>query len=130
MEQRILHLTLNRHWFNQIAYEGKREEYRAVKSYWVQRLALCKGTPPKQDDYFCKKATCHACLTRGNGFRPREYDLVIAKNGYGPNVAELRFIPGEISIGKPNPEWIGYDERDETLFIIPIKELISVTPAK
>lgn len=36
--KRILHLTLKRKWFDQIASREKRVEYREVKSYWDARL--------------------------------------------------------------------------------------------
>lgn len=38
IEKRILHLTLLRNWFNQIARGEKKEEYRQIKHYWACRL--------------------------------------------------------------------------------------------
>lgn len=35
---RILHLTLKRKWFLEIAFGKKRCEYRLVKPYWIARL--------------------------------------------------------------------------------------------
>lgn len=35
---RILHLTLHRQWFDDIAVGIKKNEYREVKPYWTRRL--------------------------------------------------------------------------------------------
>ena len=36
--KRVLHLHLEREWFDDIAEERKRYEYRAYKEYWKKRL--------------------------------------------------------------------------------------------
>ncbi len=38
MKKRILHLTLKRVYFDQIAHDIKKEEYRKNKPYWNKRL--------------------------------------------------------------------------------------------
>lgn len=38
MSKKILHLTLKRKWFDQIAVGLKKEEYRELKDYWKVRL--------------------------------------------------------------------------------------------
>jgi hypothetical protein len=35
---KILHLTLYKKWFNEIASGVKKEEYRDVKPYWTKRI--------------------------------------------------------------------------------------------
>lgn len=35
---KILHLTLKRKWFDQIAMGIKKEEYRVIKAFWAKRL--------------------------------------------------------------------------------------------
>lgn len=60
MNPRILHLTLHRKWFAQIAAGEKREEYRERKPYWIKRLEA------------------------------REYDEVHFTNGYGPDRPFMR----------------------------------------
>lgn len=37
-EKRILHLTLEKTWFDQILANEKKVEYREVKDYWIARL--------------------------------------------------------------------------------------------
>ncbi len=50
--KRILHLTLKKKWFDQIASGEKKEEYRDIKPYWESR------------------------------FLGKEYDEIYFKNGY------------------------------------------------
>lgn len=38
MNKKILHLTLHKKWFDQIAKGEKQEEYRDKKEYWKKRL--------------------------------------------------------------------------------------------
>jgi len=38
MKKRILHLTLLKKWFDEIASGRKTKEYRAIKLYWTIRL--------------------------------------------------------------------------------------------
>jgi len=55
----ILHLTLKREYFDQIAKKQKHTEYRDQKSYWRKRL------------------------------EGRKYDLIRFRNGYGKHVPEM-----------------------------------------
>jgi signal peptidase I len=55
----ILHLSLERDWFDEIAQGTKRIEYRKYKPYWTTRL------------------------------EGRKYDVVKFRNGYGRNVPEM-----------------------------------------
>jgi hypothetical protein len=56
----ILHLTLKREFFAQIASKQKRTEFRERKPYWRKRL------------------------------EGRRFDEIIFRNGYGKNVPEMR----------------------------------------
>jgi hypothetical protein len=55
----ILHLTLERQWFDDIVRGAKDEEYRDLKSYWKKRL------------------------------EGRKYDIVRFRNGYATNAPEM-----------------------------------------
>jgi ASC-1-like (ASCH) protein len=57
--QRILHLALEREWFDDIAEGKKRHEYRAYKEYWRKRL------------------------------EGKEFDIVRFRNGYASNAPEM-----------------------------------------
>lgn len=59
-KKRILQLTLMREYFDAIATGRKTEEYRERKEYWATRL------------------------------EGRDYDTIIFRNGYGPNVPEMQ----------------------------------------
>lgn len=56
----VLHLTLHRKWFADIAAKKKRIEYREQKQYWRKRL------------------------------EGRKYDEIKFRNGYAPNAPEMR----------------------------------------
>lgn len=58
-DKRILHLTLHREFFEQIAEGTKREEYRDRTDYWKTRL------------------------------EGRDYDIVRFRNGYAVNAPEM-----------------------------------------
>ena len=58
--RRILHMTLKREWFDQIAAGTKKEEYRELKPYWRTRM---KG---------------------------REYDEIHFRNGYNADAPRMR----------------------------------------
>jgi hypothetical protein len=55
----VLHLTLHRQYFDEIAVGTKTTEYRATTPYWAARL------------------------------EGRAYDVIIFKNGYGSKVPEM-----------------------------------------
>jgi hypothetical protein len=55
----ILHLTLKREWFDQIACGEKKEEFRQYKPYWKKRLER------------------------------RKYDAILFRNGYASNAPEM-----------------------------------------
>ncbi|CUO94619.1 Uncharacterised protein [Bacteroides thetaiotaomicron] len=62
---------------------NKKEEYREIKKYWIGRLAKCGGRNSyEKTGFYCKKAICFSCITRGNGFHPKEYTHVCFRFGY------------------------------------------------
>lgn len=62
---------------------NKKEEYREIKKYWIGRLAKCGGhNSYEKTGFYCKKAICFSCITRGNGFHPKEYTHVRFRFGY------------------------------------------------
>ena len=59
MPQSVLHLTLEREWFDEIVRGVKKKEYRQYKPYWKTRL------------------------------EGRQYDVVKFRNGYGRGAPEM-----------------------------------------
>ncbi len=80
---RILHLTLKRKWFDMIASGEKKEEYRDIKPYWIQRLQAW-----------------------GNAFDDcRDFSFIRFKNGYSKNAPTMDIECEGIKIGNGKPEW-------------------------
>jgi hypothetical protein len=65
-EDRVLHLTLQRVWFDKIKAGRKTEEYREKKPYWQTRLF------------------------RKNG-GPKQFSFIEFRNGYRSNAERMRF---------------------------------------
>lgn len=80
---KILDLPLKAKWYEMIESGNKKEEYREIKKYWIGRLAKCGGRNSyEKTGFYCKKAICFSCITRGNGFHPKEYTHVCFRFGY------------------------------------------------
>jgi len=73
----ILHLTLEKQWFDMIASGVKREEYREMKPYWNKRL-------------MCNK---------------KQYDKILFRNGYSRNAPRLLIEFTELQSGLGIIEW-------------------------
>lgn len=61
--KKILHLPIEKSWFDMILEGAKKEEYRQISDHWISRLIDTKTKPVK-----------------GEGFK--EFDLVKFTNGY------------------------------------------------
>lgn len=105
--EKILHLNLKKKWFDMIASGEKKEEYREITGYWVQRLLL-DGNGNK---YSLKKAekTAQSILhfIRDNKWdiHPDSiitYDSIRFRNGYSKQapVYECRCWAISIGLGK------------------------------
>jgi len=74
-EKKVLHLTLNKKWFDMIASGEKKEEYRAIKTYWASRIAS------------------------------KSYNMVEFVNGYGKNCPRMLVECKGITKGLGILEW-------------------------
>jgi hypothetical protein len=103
---KTLHLTLKKKWFDMIAAGIKKEEYREIKPYWVQRLmTLTDKATLKQD-----------------------YDIVEFKNGYGKAAPTMRVEFKGVEMKYPAPEhseW--HDGIKDKVFIIKLGEVVTIT---
>lgn len=74
-EQRILHMTLKKQWFDMILSGKKKEEYRELKPYWTTRLV------------------------------GKKFDIVRFKNGYSKDspVMDVELLNKRVGFG--NKKW-------------------------
>ena len=80
MNKKILHLTLTRHWFDLIARNIKKREYREYKPYWEKRLL------------------------HGPDGEPNKFDEVWFKNGYRKDAPFMRVKCENIALS--GKDWI------------------------
>jgi hypothetical protein len=107
-ENRILHLTLKKKWFDMIASGEKKEEYRQDKPYWKDR--------------FVKKGYWHSQTCK-------DFDAVRFKNGYGKNapVLDVECLGIRLAdLDEVQPEWFGsfQDYEGCRVFIITLGKII------
>lgn len=94
---KTLHLTLKKKWFDMILSGEKKEEYREIKPYWIQRLS-------------------HPLYPLF-----RKYDVVEFRNGYSKNAPTMIVECGGISTGFGYKPWGGTGEK---VYIIKLGKII------
>mgnify|MGYP003461339716 FL=1 len=102
----VLYLTLKKKWFDMILSGEKKEEYREVKRYWIQRL--CNEVEYELGgswEEVYKK------------FNRREFT-----NGYSKNAPKMIVECKGIRIGEAKPEWS--DNWQGEVFIISLGEIL------
>lgn len=121
VNMKILDLPLKAKWYEMIESGNKKEEYREIKKYWIGRLAKCGGhNSYEKTGFYCKKAICFSCITRGNGFHPKEYTHVRFRFGYTQRT--MLFELESITIGVGNTNWGAPD--NECVFILKLGKCI------
>ncbi len=75
---------------------------------------------------YCKKAICFSCITRGNGFHPKEYTHVRFRFGYTKRT--MLFELESITIGVGNTNWGAPD--NECVFILKLGKCIKKNESK
>ena len=98
MIKRILHLTLKKEWFDLIANERKKEEYRQIKPYWTVRLF--NGFKPISKNII-----------------PIKFDEVHFRNGYRKNNPFMRIEWKGIS-----KKWFG----DKRAYAIQLGKILEI----
>lgn len=105
-----LHLTLKKQWFDMIQMGEKKEEYREIRWYWVNR-PMVNVNLPNGDVYFTK------------GFEEfRKFTHIRFTNGYSKNSPSFTIQCNGIRIGRGNPEWGAPTDRD--VFILSLGKII------
>ena len=127
VNMKILDLPLKAKWYEMIESGNKKEEYREIKKYWIGRLAKCGGhNSYEKTGFYCKKAICFSCITRGNGFHPKEYTHVCFRFGYTKRT--MLFELESITIGVGNTNWGAPD--NECVFILKMGKCIKKNESK
>lgn len=100
---KTLHLTLKKKWFDMILSGEKKEEYRELKDYWINRFYKNNGN--KKGPHFIE-----------------HYDQIIFKNGYSKNCPEMLIECLGIDIGETKIEWSGISQ---PAFVIKLGKILS-----
>ncbi len=114
----VLHLNLKRKWYDMIDSGVKKEEYREIKQYWVNRL--CKAYPSSVIDGGQIRDKHN-----GTNYDIKKFSTVVFKNGYTKDAKTMIFNIEDITIGVANKDWC--DDWQQDLFIIKLgKRIIPV----
>lgn len=128
-KKNVLNLVVSKQWFEKIVSGEKTEEYRAIKSYWINRLLQAKYGGSDE----CRKVTMHP-----------EFDMLISNSKLKELLEKktVRFIPytyvrffhgyakkrpwiekkiESITIGKPQPGLCPKEFENKEFFIIKFK---------
>jgi len=123
-EEKILHLTLKKKWFDMIASGEKKEEYRTIKKYWAKRLVgswiykLSRSIPENA-------VYIDNCFPDFAIEKFKNFTKVIFTNGYAKNSPKIIIECLGIEIGKAKPEWS--DNWQGEVFVIKLGKIISRT---
>lgn len=101
-----LHLTLKKKWFDMILSGEKKEEYREMKDYWVNRFC----------NHDIDRDFLHLALS------PCKFDVVLFSNGYAKNRPQVLVELLSIETGNAKPEWS--DNWAGEVFIIKLGNII------
>lgn len=99
--KRILYLPLRKEWYEMIERGEKREEYRTISPYWMERLLKCSRLPPTADGR-CINERCQGCPP-ANRSRFKEFDTVCFSYGY--TLRRMAFECKGITVGHGRSEW-------------------------
>lgn len=128
-KKNVLNLIVSKQWFEKIVSGEKTEEYRAIKSYWINRLLQAKYGG--SDEY--RKVTMHPEfdmlisnsklkeLLEKKTARFIPYTYVRFFHGYAKNRPWIEKKIKSITIGKPQPGLCPKEFENKEFFIIKFK---------
>lgn len=128
-KKNVLNLVVSKQWFDKIVSGEKTEEYRAIKSYWINRLLQAKYGG--SDEY--RKVTMHPEfdmlisnsklkeLLEKKTARFIPYTYVRFFHGYAKNRPWIEKKIKSITIGKPQPGLCPKEFENKEFFIIKFK---------
>lgn len=103
MEAKILRMTLNKKWFDMILSGEKKEEYRDIKRYWIQRL--------------CDEVEHEMNYGNWAGIF-KKFDYIEFSNGYSPKSRKMVIEFKGIEIGSGKTEWGASSDAETEYFKI------------
>lgn len=126
---KILHLTLKKKWFDLIAAGEKREEYREIKTYWIDRLLNINMPEESKGE---NKVISQNIIFNLNFHRWdkvlkvyqtefKYFDAVKFRNGYSKNARTIMLECKGLKIGEGKRKWGGSGET----FIIKLGKVTS-----
>ncbi len=126
----ILHLTLKRQWFDMILSGEKKEEYREIKPYWINRLLSYDGPKESKDEnvglaesmMFDFKRHEWQEVLKGYYSKFKPFDAVKLINGYSPTSPSLLIECKGIEIGLGQYHWGA--PLDKKVFIIKLGNIL------
>jgi len=92
---KILHLTLNKKWFDMILSGEKKEEYRELKKYWSDRLL---------DKIMCDVHSGFL-FNISDDFVAKKFDVIEFSNGYSPKSRKMTIEFEGLEIRGGNSYW-------------------------
>lgn len=129
MEKKVLTLSVKKEWFDKIVSGEKKEEYRAIKPYWVARLfydGACKLPP----DVVRKLTSSIVKYGDTERFEEDNEDIVISFvpythvlfiNGYGDDKPRIEKEIESIDIDRPRKGWCPDEFLGKEYFVIRFK---------
>lgn len=118
MENKTLHLTLKKKWFDMILSGEKKEEYREIKEYWKTRFC----SERLNNFLFCDLCPEKNCYQNESGVS-NYFSEVLFKNGYSSTAPEIIVECKGIIIKEGNAEWGAVDGIQ--YFVIQLGEILS-----
>ena len=110
-----LHLTLKKEWYDMIASGEKKEEYREIKQYWINRL--CEKLPMSVISGG-EIRNRHS----GQNYELKKFDRIIFKNGYSKDAPIMVVECVGITIDLGMLSWGA--EKDKEYFIIQLGDVL------
>lgn len=119
---KTLHLVLTAKWYDMIASGEKKEEYREIKPYWVNRLLRVRRDFAYDFDAY---SDCISMLENETEHAMNVMDAVYTDYNYvcfhrGYTNTTMTFAIKSIGIGQGKPEWGALADRH--VFIIKLGE--------
>ena len=109
-----IHLNLKRKWFDMILSGEKKEEYREIKYYWMNRFCYYFN----QRFFKCKNIGCSINCN----FVLKKYTSIVFSNGYKENRPQFEIECIGFEIKEGNANWGA--EKGKKYFVLKLGKII------